>query len=378
MSEHAPELPAQEHETDEPVVVTSDDVTIEQIVGIHHDDVAKVEFKISSEADGPVRVELIDELPEAVRADAIGFHPEYHDECWQLVDDRTVAFESEIATGEPLETLYGVRIDSRDELALLTDEPTVETAPLAEDDTVDADEEVETTTGASSNSSSGPNEPTDAQQGQSDGGSVPESVTSSDRLIDALVAELRQDELDDEQQVALVRNLGFDPPNSIGVRLRHIQETIDDLVVYRDALEEFIDENGSAEAIIEKFEAEIEDVRCQLESVENQLDRISELEAQVEASADEISAVNESVTTLREDHTDRMVDLDDRQDELESKLDASREHVLETVEELRDDLEQEREWRENLREALGMDPTPFEYSEDQDSDSDRTPVDAPG
>lgn len=269
MSKNATKTNQHDIGTGEQVMVTSSDVTIEKSPGMHRDDVAKISFTITSDADRPVDLKIIDELPEEIQADSVGFHPEYHPDSWRLIDDRTVAFESIIDPEEEMQTLYGVKVPSPDELALFLDEPTVESWPkvaggVEENGEQSDDGWADSSTVKSVESLSLPGNDGLPRQTPSVP-ELPHSLAVNDTLVDALLAELEDGGLREEDRETLAEHVDVNFPNSIGVRIRHIQDNIDDLIAYRNALEEFIDENGSAEAVIEQLEASVEDVRDELD-----------------------------------------------------------------------------------------------------------------
>lgn len=380
MSKNATKTNQHDTGTGEQVIVTSSDVTIEKSPEMHRDDVAKISFTITSDTDRPVDLKIIDELPEEIQADSVGFHPEYHPDNWRLVDDQTVAFESIIDPEEEMQTLYGVKVPSPDELALFLDEPTVECWPkvaggVEEDGEQSDDGWADSPTVEPVESLSLP-EADDLPRHTPSVPDLPHSLVVNDTLVDALLAELEDGGLREEDREILAEHVDVDFPNSIGVRIRHIQDNIDDLIAYRNALEEFIDENGSAEAVIEQLEASVEDVRDEFDEVQaelaevsddvdtamSNLDRQFELEEAVEANTDELSTVSESIALVRDEYCDRLDELSEEFDGLESSVENSIDQLTVELQEVRATLDQEREWRENLQSAMGMDPASFDYT----------------
>ncbi|MFB6298654.1 MAG: hypothetical protein ABEH65_00145 [Halobacteriales archaeon] len=82
-----------------------------------------IRFFISLYTTVPVRLTLLDPLPEEITADDIAFHPKYHGECWSVSADH-VQFECSLAWGATVETAYAVAC-SEDELSSFLLAPTV-------------------------------------------------------------------------------------------------------------------------------------------------------------------------------------------------------------------------------------------------------------
>ena len=87
--------------------------------------VPAISLTIRSEREDPVTVRLADRVSEDVSMDDVGFHPEYGSEFWS-VDGHTLVFERELAPGEEIETVYGLRGPEADEPERFLGEPTME------------------------------------------------------------------------------------------------------------------------------------------------------------------------------------------------------------------------------------------------------------
>lgn len=359
----------------EPLTVSCDGLTVEKTVDRHRDDVAKVDLTVTSAREDAVRLQLVDQLPDAVEADDVGFHPDHDPDGWHVDDGRTVVYETVVEPGRELETVYGVQLSSPDRLERVAGRPTVEVTELEEPTEAPGDDagldredseiggdasptgRVDDPAGGSPSIATGN---ADGQPGVEDGSDVATSgadespvvaesagpdrsaastagTESDDSLVAALVGELRSRELSDDEQATIAGALGLDPPASEQVRLDHVQATVDDLVAYRDALEGFIDEHGPAETVVEEFRAGLGECAAELEALQEAVDdlrdRLDSLEAAHEADA---------------------AQLESRLDAAEDELAGTRARFEDDLEAVRGDLSRLMEWREKLSVAAQL------------------------
>jgi predicted nucleic acid-binding Zn-ribbon protein len=101
--------------------------------------VPAVMYELSSTREGPVRVRIVDRIPESFPMDRIGFHPEYESENWTAYKDHRVEFERVLEPGDEVETVFGIRDDDPD-LDGFLGTPVIEHVPV--------DEEIEDVLGA--------------------------------------------------------------------------------------------------------------------------------------------------------------------------------------------------------------------------------------
>ncbi len=155
--------------------------------------VPAVVFDVTSERDDPVRLRIVDAIPESFPMDRVGFHPDYESEDWTAYNDHRVEFERVLDPGETLTTVYGIRDDDPDVDAFLGI-PTVETASEGEemDDVLGADgaEVVRDVLGGERSSLPGMDEP---EQSSEDGAA--EAVGASQDAV-AAAADPAADPLD--------------------------------------------------------------------------------------------------------------------------------------------------------------------------------------
>jgi predicted nucleic acid-binding Zn-ribbon protein len=187
-------------------------------------------------------------------------------------------------------------------------------------------------------------------------------------LVGALADAIRNDEVSDDDLETLQDAFGG-VPNSTEAEIDHLQSRVSELEAYSDALEAFIDEEGTAEQLVTDIEnevaglseelADLGDELAEVEaSVENAAgdreglrERVSDVEADVAAVDDLEETVErvrgdlEALDERLEDAEEAVLDVDDLTDEvddLEDDLDDLEDHV--------DEIEQ---WRSQLSDVFG-------------------------
>lgn len=142
-----------------------------------------------------------------------------------------------------------------------------------------------------------------------------ESASPQDgAIVDALLAELKDDQ-GGTKQAALRRALeiddasGVEPPDgsngadvtrtSDDVRIERLQATVESLAAYTDALEAFLDENGTAETVLADLQEGLDETRTELEALS--------------ATVDELEAADA-------DHADRLATTESRCDSIEDAV----------------------------------------------------------
>ncbi len=226
----------------------------------------------------------------------------------------------------------------------------------------------------------------DGADGTDDAGPTPAATPGS--VAAALAAEVRAGEVaagDVETLRDALAPAAPEPepsvPRSVEVRIDRLQNRTEDLAAYTDALEEFIDEEGTGAAAIEGVRSDLDDARADVAAVEERLatveetderlaDRLDDARADLDAAAERVSAVESDVTGLAERVEATEGDLDALRTtvegleasvaDLEGETDASVESVEERVDELRADvhdleseLDELRAFRERMRDAFG-------------------------
>ncbi len=145
----------------------------------------------------------------------------------------------------------------------------------------------------------------DGESGERDG--------SEESVVAELVAELRDGAVSDRERAALRRELGAGHAGPEDVRIEHLESRMSEFAAYAEALREVIDEHGTAEAFVGRFEDRIDGLRTDLDAVESELSATRETVAGVESGLErlenELGALEErtgaDLEALREEVDER-------------------------------------------------------------------------
>jgi archaellum component FlaC len=427
---------------DIPVTMTTGEVRVGKAFEADRFPVPAIAFEVESLADEPIRIRLVDDIPESFPMEGVGFHPDYEGDNWTAYRDNRVAYERTLDPGESVLTVYGIRIDDPNEADDFLDDPEIELIEhgeaaatgdvlgrettqvvrdalsgdessdlgdleagslLDEDDTpaprdrnpdavsvvgprdesvtpIDTDSDDEDADddapdavpsaaaadaldprsgaddGAAAELEPEPEPDPDSEDGTGttdDAGAAGSSTPApSDSIAATLAAEIRAGTVDDDDLAVLQEAFGGEVPTSVDVRVGRLQSQIEDLLAYRDALADFLDENGTAEEVVGEVSEELHDLT----------DRVDSLEASLAEADDDRAAIREEVSSL----TDRVGDVDDRIGTVETELDdlqstaETLDERLDAVEELESDIEDIeaelddlRDFRDRLSSAFG-------------------------
>jgi len=410
----------------EKVSVSSDGVTVDKRFEEDEFPVPAIAFEISSTRSETVTVVVVDEVPEDVAVEDLGFHPEYGSEYWNI-DEDTITFEREIEANSEYTTVYGIRATGTDNVEQFLTEPVIESVdpPLDESDVVDegSSDVVRDVISGDSDSVPGleddeeddaddadvdtldlkdpnaPDEPATSDGGSTiesggssdSGGEVTLDVADADSLVAALATEIRNGNVDGED-VKLLRkafDLAAEDSGSVDARIQRLQTEVADLLAYTDALEEFLDENGTGDELIddlrtevESFQSDLEEVRELASSHEEALSGIEEtvegvessmsaLESDMDDVLDDVDSVRGDVDSVQTDvnsvQTDvssveseidevsqSVDDVESELDDLESQVgDIDVEEVKGDIDEIESEITELKEWREQLSSVIG-------------------------
>ncbi|WP_458190446.1 AAA family ATPase [Haladaptatus sp. NG-WS-4] len=402
----------------ETITRSENGITVEKSFDGDEFAVPAVRFELRSDREEEVTVRITDRIPEDFPMDNVGFHPDYENENWTAYKDHRVQFERTLDPNEQLTTVYGIRLsDGQDAEEFLLEPELEEVTPVSSDveteqpmeehtitDIVSEDssqvvrdviagdsplpglddEEVRNPLADASDGSFGDEEPTETEDISAASGdeepTIPnDDVDESGSVLDppaesdatesteqpappprpgsvaaALADEIRAGEVDETDLRLIQQELDLDTPESTNVRIRHLQSRVDDLSAYTEALEEFINDNGTAQSIIAEFETEVETVR----------DELGDVHADIETTKDESAQARARVADLENNLTDLETELDELRefgsdlDVLESQLDNLEDLVAANTEEanelndeiaeLRDDVADVREVEDEL------------------------------
>lgn len=343
--------------------------------------VPAIAFQFRSGRDVEVRVTLRDDVPPDIEVEDLGFHPEYGSEFWEVTAD-DITFERTFDPNEEYTTVYGIRATGTDDIDQFLTTPTLAVepqmaadaeasngvdAPITEppadgDDPIAGEPEAADEEDLDTLDLSDPNDeiPTTATRAVEDGETAQERAagsgveTAEDSIVEAMAAELRQNAVAKEDVTLLCKafDLAAEDRGSVRAKVDKLQQDVSEVVAYTDALESFLDENGTAAeigAFEERFEAvqseaqeamrtvedhgaDLEDLRATVESVET---TVAELEDTVEDLQGTIGEIEADVAAVREQA---------RGEEIEAEIAA-----------LEGDVEELKQWREQLSSVIGGD-----------------------
>jgi archaellum component FlaC len=368
--------------------ISSDGVSVTKRFEAEEFPVPAIAFEFSAQRETAVTVRLSDTVPEAVEVEDLGFHPEYGSEHWTIDEnDDTITFERELDANAEYTTVYGIRATGSDDVEQFMTEPRIETVepPLSEDtdsenlvpesneevvkdviageaavpgleETADDTDGVDTTGAAdvSNLEASNPdetsseevetlqlNDPNDAGSATRGETGAPAETTEPqhpDTLVTRLANEVRQGEVSEDDIELLKR--AFETATEDGstsAKIDRIQSDIADLRAYRTALEEFLDENGTAEELLADFESQVEDFEQQLNRVADTVDSVSN---ELDDTAENIAQLEDSIEAV-----------ESKLERVESQL--GEENVVEQIESIEEDLTDLKEWQEQIRNTFG-------------------------
>ena len=389
----------------ERVSVSSDGVTVDKRFEEDEFPVPAIAFEIQSSRSETVTVVIVDDVPEDVVVEDLGFHPEYGSEYWTIDEDQ-ITFEREIEAGTEYTTVYGIRATGTEDVEKFLTEPRIESVdpPLEEsDDTVideDSSDVVRDVISGDSDAVPGlddeesddedvetlnlkdPNDPSD-DGAASGAAAVPAGdedgdTASVESLVGALAAELRNGNVD-EDDVKLLRK-AFDivddgSGGSVDARIQRLQTEVADMLAYTDALAEFLDENGTAEQTIEGFREEVESLQSELQEVgelargheetlseiDSTVDSVESTVQSLESDVDEVLGDVDAVWSDVDEVEDTVDEVEETVEGVESDFDSLESQVDEIdvegirgdIEDIESEIEELEEWREQLSSVIG-------------------------
>jgi len=386
---------SQEHEE---VSVSSGGVTVVKRFEADEFPVPAIAFEFSSDRDEAVAVTLSDDVPDGVAVEDLGFHPEYGSEYW-TIDEDEIRFEYELEPDDEYTTVYGIRATGTENVEQFLTEPALESVeppaegddgdsiPEPNDDVVrdvisgdgdvpglddepesdaeESDADVDTldlndpsdsggedvsareTTVETDEGEAGEEDTDDSSDGAADaeaGDGDGRVSIEGESLVTALAAEIREQEVSAEDIELLREAFELVSDGSTEARIERLQSDIADLRAYTDALEEFLDENGTAQQLIEEFEQQIEEMEETVASMQSQT---ADTVERVEGAEDEIDSVSDSLDDLEETVSNLESDIESVQEQVGEADVADR---LEEIESAIDDLQ---EWQEQIKQTFG-------------------------
>jgi len=357
------------------VVVERDGIRVEKTFEPEDFPVPAIAFAINSERDEPVDVRLVDQVPDEIPAEDIGFHPKYGAEFWS-VEGETIVFEREFEAGEEYTTVYGLRARDTDQVERFLGEPDLERVdPEREDSSqavrdvigdLDLDDETDDTDPETDDEPveplelDDPTETSGSPERSSDGAeaavsSVESETDDVESAVSAVEPETESETVtetetetepeieapDGEAEPAIVDVSGERVPpedvaSALAAELREGQVPESDLRALREALD--VDPSGSDRARIQRIQRDVSDLRAYTDALEAFLDEqgeaqtlLRELRGEIDGLEERIRAVDTRVETVA-NHAETAAD---RVDEVDAELDD----VAASVDELGEELE---------------------------------------
>jgi len=413
----------------EEVRISSDGVTVTKRFEEDEFPVPAIAFEFVSERDETVTVTLSDQVPDSVAVEDLGFHPEYGSEFW-TIDEDEISFEREFDANTNYTTVYGIRATGADDVEKFLTEPVIETVdpplpesekddegaddvgaagtddivPESDDDIVKdvisgdgevpgledeeeaTDEEIETLDLKDPNAPDNGGTTVTADSADSDDGGADESggggsvEVDPDSVVSAMANEIRQNEVSVDDLKLVQRAIDKlsernDSDTGDGVhdaRVDKLQSDVADLRAYTDALEEFLEEEGTGDQLIRDFESQLDEFDQTLEQIQAELsettDTVSEVRGEMDEVTNEVETVSDEVDSMGEEVdsvSGEIEDVESSVSDLESSLEAVESSVNELEEEVTDgdvdgrlsDIEEEledlQEWQDQIKSTFG-------------------------
>jgi len=409
----------------EEVTVASNGITVIKTFEADAFPVPAIAFRIKSDRTEPVTVRIVDDVPENVAVEDLGFHPEYGSEYWTIEDDE-ITFEREVESEEQYTTVYGIRATGTDDVEQFLTEPDIADVdpPLEDEDGVvggsgsdvvrdvisgntdsvpglsdeeggDEDEDIGTLDLADPNSEGEEAEAEDDDEDKAEAEDAEESEAEDDEAVEpeaeeaeaeddegdeaeaeeadaaktngasgdiesvaaALATEIREGEVDDDDMEVLQDELEIEASGgtdgaAMDARIEKLQTNVADMEAYIDALEEFLEENGQGEDLIEDVQSGLDDLESKMGEIEDGIEDNADDIASLEGKVNNIKGDMQSLKGDVKDVDDSIHEMQSTIDDLEGDLDDI-EGVSDTIEDVEDDIVELQEWREQLSNVLG-------------------------
>jgi predicted nucleic acid-binding Zn-ribbon protein len=186
-----------------------------------------------------------------------------------------------------------------------------------------------------------------------EGSESPDRTVAPEEVPSVFVNQLRSGAVSDDEIEALREALGIQARRSTEARIEHVESRLTEFDAYVEALEAFIDENGTADEAIADLEATVDELNDRIASLENELEDVREQQATMRETVDdhddELSAVEERTDALETriedldsttaDQDSRIEDLEEDQRELRSELEDDRRDLRSDLETSIDEVE---------------------------------------
>lgn len=254
----------------EPSSVTNGPATTERVLRVESDRIV-AQCRTSVAGDDPVAVSVRDEFPAELDVSDVQFRDDSDlDDC--EATPTAVSFDSVVHPGEVVETTYEIHVDA--EPTEPYDLPTIVRA-LPMDDHEPDDGHPTVRGGAAATAAAG--------------GATRNADPAA--TVEALVEAFRSPRVSEERLGLLRDHLTDGTSSSTDVRVAHVESQLARFEAYVDALETFLDDNGTGQEALAELRTDLE----------SQQTRQAALESDVESVVDEVATLRTEVGELRDE-----------------------------------------------------------------------------
>lgn len=276
--------------------ITNGPATVERVLD-RTDGGMVAECRLSVDADQPVAVGVRDEFPAELAVDEVHVTGASDLANCEATPDG-VSFEAVVPPGDVVEVSY--TIDLAEEATEPYGPPAIVRAVPMQGTTDEAELRPLREDGVTVSTTA---------NGENGAGAAPVAVPPS-ATVAALVEAFRSDDVSEEQLGVLRDRLGDQTSSSTDVRLGHVESQLARIEAYSDALEAFIEENGTAREVFEELRADLSTHQSELATLREtqqaaETDRgelrseMADVRSEVETLRAETDELREEVSELR-------------------------------------------------------------------------------
>ena len=282
--------------------LTTDGVRVEKHVEREELPLPSIVYELTNDRSEELRIRFVEAIPESTGPEHIGFPSEERD-AWR-VDDGRIVHETTLEADSSTSAAFGLRPEAAADLEQFLSEPeTVEIwTPLTAADGGESEEvhEAPSAQPRPAEEAPAPPEPTSSHSGDvtptgedrqrqpreggattTGGGEPVEAPGDGAAIVGQVVDALRSGDVAPADLASLREELGVperpeeaESSASVDARIRSLQTELADLRAYRAALEEFLDEEGTATEVIDRIDSRLDSFEERLDGVESSLEHI--------------------------------------------------------------------------------------------------------
>jgi archaellum component FlaC len=295
-----------------------------------------VVYSFSSNRSEPVSVRVVEPIADDLDSAHIGFPKGNAREDWTFRETDLV-LECTVGPNDEYETVYALRPEQSYDPDCVVVEPEAfevnsidSIADISGDFLRSAGSSDEAENGTENQSIASRNTVIDADDDgdllkeisldqPATGGTDPEKQKDTS-LVDQLATELEEGAGSEESRALLKEELDLvGESRSTDARIRQLQSDLSDFRAYKNALKQFLDENGSAQELIDEFEARMDSFDEALTSLQSELreqddaiDAVRHENEQIQSDLTSINSEIESLTASNDGLREELSSLDDR------------------------------------------------------------------